>query len=170
MERGEIPMKKQAIVALAVCSVVVFITLVLAAETAKQTVNYPEGYRQWQHVKSLVVQKGNEDFEMAGGIHHIYANKKAFDALTKGKPYPDGAVFVADVLTANENGNLITEGPRIFIGVMQKESKQAADTGGWAFGGFKDDTKERMVSDAKACFKCHEEQKDTGYVFSKYRQ
>jgi hypothetical protein len=144
--------------------------LALAAEAVKETVNYPEGYRQWHHVQSLVIQKGHKDFLTGGGIHHVYANKEAFEALVEGKPYPDGAVFVDDVLTATEKNHAITEGPRKLIAVMQKESKQAADTGGWAFEGFKDDTKERMVTDAKACFQCHAEQKDTGYVFSKYRK
>jgi hypothetical protein len=54
---------------------------------------------------------------------------------------------------------------------MQKESKEAADTGGWAFDLFAEDTKERKgVTDSKACFQCHESQKDTDYVFSKYRK
>jgi hypothetical protein len=54
---------------------------------------------------------------------------------------------------------------------MQKESKEAADTGGWAFDLFADGTKERKgTTDAKACFECHESQKDADYVFSKFRK
>jgi hypothetical protein len=45
---------------------------------------------------------------------------------------------------------------------MQKNSKKAANIGGWAFEAFKDGTKERIVSDAKTCFKCHEPQKASG--------
>lgn len=124
-----------------------------------------------RHVQSLVIEKGNENFKAAGGFHHIYANEKAFDALTTGKPYPDGSVFVNDVLTATENNHSLTEGSRKFIAVMQEESKEAADTGGWAFDVFAGDTKERKgVTDAKACFQCHESQKNTDYVFSKYRK
>ncbi len=84
--------------------------MALAAEAAKRAANYREGYRQWHLVQSLVVQKGHEDLEMFRGIHHIYANKTAFEALTKGKPYPDGAVFVIDVLDATEQDNVVTEG------------------------------------------------------------
>ena len=144
--------------------------MALAAEAAKQAANYLEGYRQWHLVQSLVVQKGYKDFEMFRGIHHIYANKTAFEALTKGKPYPDRAIFVNDVLEASEKDNVVTEGPRRFIAVTQKNSKKAASTGGWAFEGFKDDTKELMVTNAKTCFKCHEPLKYTGYVFNKYRK
>ena len=164
-------MKKQIIVTLALCSACALITLALAAEAVKQTVNYPEGYRQWRHVQSLVIEKGNKDFETGGGFHHVYANEKAFDALIAGKPYPDGSVFVSDVLTAAEHNHVLTEGPRKFIAVMQKESKEAADTGGWAFDLFADGTKERKgTTDAKACFQCHESQKDADYVFSKFRK
>jgi hypothetical protein len=66
----------------------------LAAEAAKQAANYLEGYRQWHLVESLVVQKGHKDFEMFKGIHDIYANKTAFEALTKGRRYQDGEVFM----------------------------------------------------------------------------
>ena len=163
-------MKKQTIVALFLCSAFALITLAVAAEAAKEIVNYPEGYRQWHHVQTSVIQKGHKDFETAGGFHHVYANDKAFEALTEGKPYPDGAVFVNDVLTANEKDHAATEGPRRFITVMQKESKEAADTGGWAFEVFADDTKERKSPDQQICFQCHKSQKDTDYVFSKYRK
>lgn len=168
--REKIAMKKETGAALLVCFAVALIGLALAAEAADKAVNYPEGYRGWAHVKSMVIQEGNKAYDLFGGIHHIYANKKAFEALSKGKPYPDGSVFVFDLLEATGKDNAITEGPRKFIGVMQKDSKRYADTGGWGFEGFKDDTKERMVTDAKNCFKCHEPQKETGYVFSKYRK
>ncbi len=38
--------------------------------TAKQ-VSYPEGYRQWTHVKSMVIQTGHPLFDSFGGTHHI---------------------------------------------------------------------------------------------------
>jgi len=170
MKRRKTQMKKRTIIALALFSAGALITLALAAEAIKETVNYPEGYRQWHHVQSLVIAKGHKDFAIAGGIHNVYANDKAFEALTEGKPYPDGAVFVNDVLTANEKDHAITEGPRRFIGVMQKESKEAADTGGWAFETFEDDTKERKSPDQQFCFQCHKSRKDTDYVLSEYRK
>jgi hypothetical protein len=160
--------KKQRVSILTVCCTVAFLTVALAAETAKQTVKYPEGYRQWPLVKSMVIQEGHKAYDMFGGIHQIYANKKALDALTKGKPYSDAAVFVFDLQEAISKDNAITQGPRKFIGVMQKDAKKFADTGGWGFEGFKGDSKERMVTEMKTCFKCHESKKETGYVFSQY--
>ena len=144
---------------------------VFPGEGSKQSVKYPEGYRQWTHVKSMVIQQGHPLFESFGGIHHVYANKKALEAMKKSKPYPDGAVMVFDLLEAKSENNATVEGPRKIIGVMEKDSKRFAQTGGWGFEGFKDDTRERAVTDPKgACFNCHEPQKKTDYVFSSYRK
>ena len=163
-------MKKQTIAALALGSACILIGLAIAAEAVKPNLNYPEGYRQWHHVKSLVIQPGHKDFKAVGGFHNVYANDKAYEALVAGKPYPDGSVLVNDVLNATEKNHEITEGPRKFVAVMQKESKEAADTGGWAFEVFNDDTKETTGTDSKVCFQCHVSQKDSDYVFSKYRK
>ena len=60
---------------------------------------------------------------------------------------------------------------RIFIGVMQRDSKEFIDTGGWGFEEFKGDTKERVFGEPKSsCFPCHEAQKQAGYVFSDYHE
>jgi len=134
-------------------------------------VDYPEGYRQWAHVKSMVLQAGHPFYDTVGGIHHIYANTKALAAMKAGKPHPDGAVIVFDLLEAKSENNAIAEGSRKVVNVMQKNSKKFAATGGWGFEGFKGDTKERVVMDAKsACFDCHAGRKAQDYVFSTYRQ
>jgi hypothetical protein len=134
-------------------------------------VKYPEGYRSWPHVKSMVIEEGHPLFEAFGGIHHVYANEKALRALRDGKgKYPDGAVFVFDLLEANGAENAIVEGPRKVVGVMQRDAKRFASTGGWGFEGFKGDTRERAVTDMRACFECHEPQKASGYVFSEWRK
>lgn len=153
---------------LAIFCAVTFVTVALSAEAVKQSVKYPDGYRQWALVKTMVIQEGHKIYDMFGGIHQIYANKKAFDALTKAKPYPNGAVFVFDLQEAVSKDNAISQGPRKFIAVIQKDAKKFADTGGWGFEGFKGDSKDRMVTDMKTCFKCHDSKKETGYVFSQY--
>lgn len=148
-----------------------FLTLGSSTGQAGSAVLYPEGYRQWTHVKSMVIEKGHPLYESFGGIHHIYANKKALNALMRGKPFPDGAVLIFDLLEAKREDNAIVEGSRKVLGVMQKDSKKFKDTGGWGFEGFKGDTKERVVTDPKkACFGCHEPQKQRDYVFSSYRK
>lgn len=132
---------------------------------------YPEGYRKWAHIKSMVIQQGHPLFDAFGGIHHIYANKKALKALKNKKTFPDGSVIVFDLLDVKNESNAIVEANRKIVGVMVKNSKKFKETGGWGFFGFKGDTKEQIVKDAKtSCFDCHAAQKDTDYVFSSYRK
>jgi len=65
----------------------------VSGEKPGGTVQYPDGYRGWVHVKSMVIQKGHPLYDSFGGIHHIYANKKALEALKKKNTFPDGAVL-----------------------------------------------------------------------------
>ncbi|RMH79614.1 MAG: cytochrome C [Calditrichaeota bacterium] len=152
------------VVALAVGSLVLF------CQSEDTQVAYPEGYRDWTHVKSMVLQPGHQLYEAFGGIHHVYANDKALQALKSGGTFPDGAVLVFDLLEALEQDNAIVEGPRKVVGVMEKNSAKFAATGGWGFEGFKGDTRERVVTDPNGqCFACHTSQKEKDFVFSSYR-
>lgn len=133
-------------------------------------VPYPEGYRNWVHVKSMLILPGHPLYETFGGIHHIYANGKAMRGYRTGK-FPDGSVIVFDLLEAKSESNTYVEGPRKVVGVMHKDSKKFKNTGGWGFEGFKGDTKERVVKDAEQdCFSCHASQEATDFVFSQYRK
>ena len=134
-------------------------------------VPYPEGYRNWVHVKSMVIQEGHDLYDAFGGIHHIYANDRALRALKEGKPFPDGSVLVFDLLEAVEQDHAIVEGARKVVGVMVKDRTRYASTGGWGFEGFKGDTRERVVTDPEdQCFACHETAAQSDYVFSRYRR
>jgi hypothetical protein len=166
-------MRKPPIVVLSVSFAIgiYFAGIASSGDKEKPMVKYPDSYRHWTHVKSMVIQPGHPLYESFGGIHHIYANWNAFKAMKGGKPFPDGAVLIFDLLEAKNQNNSLAEGPRKFVGVMHKDSKEFSDTGGWGFEGFKGDTKERFVSEPKsACFACHEAQKQKDYVFSNYRE
>jgi hypothetical protein len=142
----------------------------LAADPA--AVPYPEGYRNWTHVKSMVIKPGHPLYESFGGIHHLYANKKALAGYRAGK-FPDGAVIVFDLLEAKDEGNAVQEGARKVVGVMHKDAKKWAATGGWGYEGFKADSKTgRAVgaNAASACHGCHAQQKDRDFVFSAWRK
>ena len=144
-------------------------TVVVAAEPA---VPYPAGYRDWHHVKSMVIDKGHPLYGAFGGIHHLYANDKALKGYRTGR-FPDGAVIIFDLLEAVHDGNAVTEGARKVVGVMHKDARKFASTGGWGFEGFKGDSKtERAVGKnaATACFQCHTAQKSSDYVFSTFRK
>jgi len=138
---------------------------------ADAAVPYPEGYRNWHHVKSMVIEEGHPLFASFGGIHHLYANVKAVKGYRSGR-FPDGAVIVFDLLEARREGGAITEGARKVLGVMHKDRRRYAATGGWGFEGFAGDSRtQRVVGDnaPSACFECHTQQKGSDYVFSKLR-
>jgi hypothetical protein len=105
----------------------------VAQEAAK--VDYPTGYRDWTHVKSMVIQPGHQLYESFGGIHHIYANQSALEGYRTGS-FADGPVIIFDLLEATAADNAITEGKRKVLGVMQKDGKRFVGTGGWGFEGF----------------------------------
>lgn len=142
-----------------------------AALAADPEVPYPTGYRDWHHVKSMVIQEGHPLFESFGGIHHLYANAAALDGYKAGK-FPDGAVIVFDLLEAQRADNAISEGKRKVLGVMHKDAAKYAATGGWGFEGFAGgDPASRAVGAkaATACYSCHTSEKGHDYVFSRMR-
>ena len=141
-----------------------------AADSADKGVPFPEGYRNWMHTKTMLIQPGHALADPFQGVHHIYANKKALNGLKTGK-YDNGAVLVFDLLNYVEKDKAITEGERKLVGVMRKNTKKYAATGGWGFEGFAGNSKtERLTKDGgKGCFDCHAPQKDKDYVFSELR-
>ena len=152
------------------CAIVAFaLALPLMADDAQ--VPYPEGYRDWRHVKSMVIEQGHPLYAAFGGIHHIYANEPALEGYRSGQ-FPDGAVIVFDLLEASHADNAVTEGERKVAGVMHKNAALYPETGGWGFEGFGGgDPDNRVVGPdgGAACFACHAPQKDFDYVFSRLR-
>lgn len=161
-------MRKKTIISL--CSFAAVLTAAVLFGFSKDEVKYPEGYRNWTHIKTLILEKGHPLYEAFGGIHHIYANKTALEGYKSGNKFKDGSVIVFDLLEVVKADNAVAEGSRKVVGVMEKNSKKFKETGGWGFEGFKGDTKERVVKNMYGeCFSCHLSQKETDYVFSKYR-
>ena len=143
---------------------------VLRAEPPK--VDYPTGYRQWAHVKSMVIYSEKHPlFAQFGGMHHIYANGEAMRAYTKGGTFPDGSIIVFDLLETRDDNGAWVPADRKLIGVMRKDRAKYKATGGWGFEGFKADSRtDRIVTDAATqCFGCHQRERDNDFVFSGYR-
>jgi hypothetical protein len=135
-------------------------------------IDYPEGYRSWTHVKSMVIHDPSHPlFDAFGGIHHVYVNQRGAETLRRGGTYPDGTVFAFDLLEANLDGGAYVEGQRKVLAVMVKDAKRYAATGGWGWEAFAGgDRTQRAVKDAaKECYDCHAPQKATDYVFSAWR-
>jgi hypothetical protein len=143
----------------------------LAAAADSTPVPYPKGYRDWHHVKSMVISPGHGLYESFGGIHHLYANKLAMQGYKSGK-WPDGAVIVFDLLDAKIADNALVEGARKVVGVMHRDAGKYSSTGGWGYEGFKGDSaNDRAVAGNAliACHQCHIAQKESAFIFSKLR-
>ena len=144
-----------------------------------QTVPYPEGYRHWTHLHASLIGPTLAGFwkrpcekPCTAGIFHFYGNEKAMTGLRTGD-YADGAVIAEELLemrgSASGGGK---EGERRLVGVMVKDTKRYASTGGWGFGSYDGDSRENQLDSAArdACFACHIPRKDHGFVFTEYRE
>lgn len=150
----------------------IFISFLLTIPAWAADVNYPKGYRNWTHVKSMQINPGHPLYDTFGGIHHLYANGKAMQGYKTGN-FPNGSVIVFDLLEAKTENNTVTEGARKVVGVMKRDTKAFKETGGWGFEGFKGNSKtERAVGKnaATACFQCHTSQEKKQFVFSEWRE
>lgn len=132
---------------------------------------YPQGYRLWPHVKSMAIHRGHPLADPFLGLHHIYANPAALEGYRSGR-FSDGSVIVFDQLQFLSADNASSEGERVLIGIMVKDAKRYAATGGWGFQGWAGNSRDQtLVSDGgAACYECHKAQAQRDYVFSAWRE
>ena len=143
-------------------------SLCLRVESGDLAVPFPEGYRNWVHVKTTLVGPQSPAFAVNGGIHHFYANEKALEGYRTGT-FPDGAVLIDDLLETRENAGITSAGPRRRVAVMLKGAERYRETGGWGFEVFKSDGHDGSLTPeaAAGCFACHE--KARASVFSEFQ-
>lgn len=127
-------------------------------------------YRQWTHVKSMVIfDEKHPLFKSFGGIHHIYVNALGVRASQTRGHYPDGSQLVFVLYEAvNEQGAYVA-GKKKVEAIMVKDRRRFAQTGGWGFQAFDPETRKPLIKNAdvaSACFNCHAGQKEHDYVFS----
>jgi len=160
---------------LSICFLTIFSIIAgsvgIAVSGSGSKVDYPEGYRQWNHVKSMVIQPGHPLENPFQGIHHVYANGKANRGLKSGQ-FEDGSVLVFDLLKYQKQGSALVESDRKLVGIMQKDSSRFRSTGGWGFEGFAGNSKsKRLTTDGgKSCFQCHTSQDKHDFVFTQPRK
>lgn len=163
---------KNGIAALAAVSALSLTSLAVAGHD--DGADFPDGFRFWTHVKSMIVEDGlpvlgdaTNPFNVIG-LHHIYANKKAlkgYQDLETARPgtvtFKDGSVIVFDLLNhvaipSADNRLAVVEGDRKLVAVMEKDARRYAATGGWQFQVYVD--REPLLDQAtaaSACFGCH---------------
>lgn len=131
---------------------------------------YPEGYRDWTHVKTYVLGPKSPAFKTIGGFNHVYANDIALKGYQTGD-FRDGSIIVQDNIAAAEDSASIREGNRAAVIVMIKDGKRFAASEGWGFESFRGDSHtERLLTPVAVatCANCHKKNKDM--VFSEYRK
>lgn len=141
------------------------------APSGADAVAYPEGYRDWAHVKSTMVGPNHKRFESIGGFQHVYANPEAMVGY-RTRRFPEGSIVVFDWLEMQDSGGAYREGARRQVDVMVKDSQRFAATGGWGFQRFvRDSRTERAAAPVPAqCFACHQRLKQDDLILSRYRQ
>lgn len=138
---------------------------------ANATVPYPEGYRNWVHVKTGLVSAQHPDFARSGGFRHIYGNSQAIAGYRTGS-FPDGSIIVVDWLEITEQNGAFTEAARRRLDVMVKDQAKFAATKGWGFEQFMGNTRNErgVTAPEKQCVTCHTGPGTRDLVFSKFRE
>lgn len=140
-------------------------TALFAIQTAAMHHELPKGYREWTHVKSMVITDKSHGLY---GFHNVYANPDAAKALRGGKGFPAGAAFLVSFYEVNTDGPMIMQGKKTMDAYMKKDAA-AKDTGGWWFNAFGPDGKPLGLDVVKGCYQCHADgAKGTDLVFSKF--
>jgi len=133
-------------------------------------VAYPEGYRGWRQVKSMVIKIGHPLENPFQGIHHVYGNGKGIRGLRDGQ-FRDGAILVFDLPDYNDTGDSMQEAGHKLVGVMERDTKRFAATGGWGFESFAGDSRSVRLTryGGKSCYDCHAPRQASRYVFGRLR-
>lgn len=131
---------------------------------------YPGNFRRWVHVGTGVILPGGSLPESEQGMHHIFANQKAIDGYASGN-FADGSIIVYELREAQQKNGVIFEGERRRVDVMIRDSGLYNSTGGWRFERFmaNDQTQDIVHGAGAACFECHSNAKQHGFVFSQLR-
>jgi len=163
---------KRHLTRLALVVLTTFLLTAIARAAEPVGPKLPQGYREWTHVKSMVIHSDKHPlFHTFSGIHHVYVNRAGLSAAKAHGKFPDGSVLVFDLLQSNEAEGAYVEGARKVVAVMQKDASRYKSTGGWGFQAFKGgQAAEATVTDPTGqCFSCHQSQKDSDFVFSTFR-
>lgn len=155
-----------------VLSLACILVFVLSAFMKREVVDFPEGFRNWHHIKSHVVGPNNAAAPKYSGFTSVYANDKAMQGY-RTNVWPDGAVIVVDVLESVENKGDYAMSKRKFIDVMVKDSKRYAATNGWAFEEFWEGDKSKAIIKEEMvgkCFNCHKSRAGERMVFTRYEE
>ena len=154
-----------------VCGIAGLAGLIALGESADSAISFPDRFREWAHVKSVLIGPESPAYKTEAGIHHIYANPNALQGYRSGV-FPEGSVIVYDLLETRTEAGVTSEGATRRVDVMVKDSRRYPSSGGWSFASYAggDPAKAAPAQVTGKCFECHGKQKDHDYVFSQFRK
>ena len=135
-------------------------------------VPFPEGYRNWIHVRTSVarIEPGDPLYRFHAGYRHVYVNAEGLASNRRRGNYPDGAILVLDSLDATALDGALYEGVRRMVNTMHKDALKYPATGGWGFEAFEANSRRPAESDfGKTCLKYHQKERYFDYVFGALR-
>ncbi len=136
----------------------------IAAAAEPSVLALPKGFRNWTHVRSMVVTDPEEGMY---GFHDVYANPAAVKGLEAGgKAYPDGATFVVSIFEVKQEKGVVVAGEKQ-RDVVQVKDRKAKGTGGWRYGSF-DPSGKAIAIDPGSCAGCHAQAAATDMVYTRY--
>jgi hypothetical protein len=159
------------ILSLVFVAVVASLGALIAQAQKKPAIAYPNDFRKWRHVKTMVIfSNENKLFDRFGGLHNIYVNDIGWPAYSRGKLFPDGSMLALELFDVRTYQGAIEPRGRKAVFLMKKNAKLYADTGGWGFEVFQGADNTPTLKDMKECWDCHKVGKSRDYVKSEYME
>ena len=114
-------------------------------------------------------QQGPPLYDAVGGMHHIYANKKAMAGYKTGK-FADGSVLVFDLFEAVDKDNAVSKATgRPSWSWRKRQGPQGRPLVGLPGVRRQNPPEQRSTPGQADCHTCHVAQKDKDFVFSAWR-
>lgn len=137
----------------------------------------PTGYRKWTYVGTPLtpndMNKGNAPFPE---FHSVYMNPDAYDHYEKTGEFPDGTVFLKELLSVGDkeatsgNGYFMGEFSGLEVAIKDKTRfrDEPANWGYFSFG-HKYPLKEKArIQPVASCNECHDGSAADDWVFTQY--
>lgn len=138
----------------------------------------PKHYRHWVFVGAPVTPNDMNNGKAAfPEFHHVYIDRKSFEAYRKSGKFPDGTVLVKELATvgakSSASGNGYFPGELSGVAVAVKDSKRfAKEPGYWAYFSFADETGKPLARakalPTAACNTCHQQGGAEDWVFTQH--
>ena len=94
------------------------------------TLDYPESYREWTHIKSMIIHPNHELAGLVEGFHHIYANEIALEGYLAVENETEVEEEVAEEETSEEDAEFeeeVTEEETVEEEVVVTEEEVAGE-------------------------------------------